>query len=59
MAAEGVETAQSFAILRAMQCDEAQGYFMAKPMPGGDFAGWMRAWQAPQTRLQTDVAALI
>ena len=57
--AEGVETAQGFAILRAMQCDEAQGYFMAKPMPGGDFAGWMRAWQAPQTRLQTDFAALI
>ncbi len=57
--AEGVETAQGFAILRAMQCDEAQGYFMAKPMPGGDFARWMTAWQAPQTKLQSEFAALI
>ncbi len=57
--AEGIETAQSFAILRAMQCDEAQGYFMAKPMPGGDFARWMNAWQAPQTKLQSEFAALI
>ena len=57
--AEGVETAQAFAILRAMNCDEAQGYFLAKPMPGADFAGWVRAWQAPQTRLQTDFAALL
>jgi diguanylate cyclase (GGDEF)-like protein len=57
--AEGVETAQAFSILRAMKCDEAQGYFMAKPMPGTDFAAWLRDWQAPQTRLQTDFAALI
>ncbi len=57
--AEGVETAQGFAILRAMNCDEAQGYFMAKPMPGGDFAGWMNTWQAPQTQLQSEFAALI
>jgi diguanylate cyclase (GGDEF)-like protein len=57
--AEGVETAQGFAILRAMQCDEAQGYFMAKPMPGGDFARWMNAWQAPQTKLQSEFAAFI
>ncbi len=57
--AEGVETAQGFAILRAMQCDEAQGYFMAKPMPGSDFARWFRDWEAPQTRLRTDFATLI
>jgi EAL domain-containing protein (putative c-di-GMP-specific phosphodiesterase class I) len=57
--AEGVETAQGFAILRAMKCDEAQGYFMAKPMPGADFASWVRGWDAPQTRLQTEFAALI
>ncbi len=57
--AEGVETAQGFAILRAMQCDEAQGYFMAKPMPGTDFARWFHAWEAPQTRLRTDFATLI
>jgi len=57
--AEGVESAQGYAILRAMKCDEGQGYFMAKPMPGSDFAGWMRTWEPPRARLQTDFAALI
>jgi EAL domain-containing protein (putative c-di-GMP-specific phosphodiesterase class I) len=31
--AEGVETAESLAILTAMGCDLAQGYFIARPMP--------------------------
>ena len=57
--AEGVETAQAFAILRAMRCDEARGYFMAKPMPGAAFAAWIGAWQAPQSKLRTEFAALI
>ncbi len=57
--AEGVETGQAYALLRAMKCDEAQGYFMAKPMPSEDFAAWLRAWQAPQTRLKTEFAELL
>jgi diguanylate cyclase len=57
--AEGVESAQGFALLRAMQCDEAQGFFMAKPMAREDFGPWLRAWQAPQTRLRTDFAELL
>jgi EAL domain-containing protein (putative c-di-GMP-specific phosphodiesterase class I) len=31
--AEGVEDADSLAVLRAMGCDTAQGYHFAKPMP--------------------------
>ncbi|MBI1408244.1 MAG: EAL domain-containing protein [Caulobacter sp.] len=31
--AEGVETAESLAILTGMGCDLAQGYFIARPMP--------------------------
>jgi EAL domain-containing protein (putative c-di-GMP-specific phosphodiesterase class I)/GGDEF domain-containing protein len=31
--AEGVETAATLALLTAMGCDLAQGYFIAKPMP--------------------------
>jgi EAL domain-containing protein (putative c-di-GMP-specific phosphodiesterase class I) len=35
--AEGVETAEQLAELRALGCDMAQGYFIAKPIPAADF----------------------
>ena len=57
--AEGVETAQTWAILRAMKCDMAQGYFMAKPMPEGDVQAWLGQWSSPETRLRTEFAELI
>lgn len=31
--AEGVETAEVLALLRAASCDQAQGYYLARPMP--------------------------
>lgn len=34
--AEGVETADQLEILRAMGCDEIQGYFFARPMPAAE-----------------------
>jgi diguanylate cyclase (GGDEF)-like protein/PAS domain S-box-containing protein len=34
--AEGVETAEQLAFLKAEGCDEIQGYFFAKPMPVGE-----------------------
>jgi hypothetical protein len=34
--AEGVETARQLAILRALDCDEAQGYLVARPVPAPD-----------------------
>lgn len=34
--AEGVETAQQLAILQALDCNEVQGYFVARPMPADD-----------------------
>jgi diguanylate cyclase len=37
IAAEGVETAESLALLQAMGCDLAQGYYIARPMPLEDF----------------------
>ena len=33
--AEGVETAEQLAILRALGCNEVQGYLIARPMPAG------------------------
>jgi diguanylate cyclase (GGDEF)-like protein len=34
--AEGVETEQQLAILQALDCNEVQGYFIARPMPADD-----------------------
>jgi diguanylate cyclase (GGDEF)-like protein len=41
--AEGIETQGALDLLAAMGCDEAQGYFIAKPMPADQFLAWARA----------------
>ncbi len=40
--AEGVETEEQLATLKARGCDMAQGYLICKPMPARAFAGWVR-----------------
>jgi EAL domain-containing protein (putative c-di-GMP-specific phosphodiesterase class I) len=40
--AEGVETVEDWKLLRDLGCEMAQGYLLAKPMPAGDLAGWIR-----------------
>jgi diguanylate cyclase (GGDEF)-like protein/PAS domain S-box-containing protein len=37
--AEGVETADKVAYLRAEGCDEVQGYYFSRPVPAADFIG--------------------
>jgi EAL domain-containing protein (putative c-di-GMP-specific phosphodiesterase class I) len=39
--AEGVETAEQEAFLRAHNCDEVQGYLISKPMPPDEFAAFL------------------
>jgi diguanylate cyclase (GGDEF)-like protein len=41
--AEGVETAESWGILREMGCDMAQGYLWSAPLPAGKFREWVRS----------------
>jgi diguanylate cyclase (GGDEF)-like protein len=41
--AEGVETAEQLAFLRASGCDEMQGYFFSRPIPPAEFARLLEA----------------
>jgi EAL domain-containing protein (putative c-di-GMP-specific phosphodiesterase class I) len=34
--AEGVETEQHYAFIRATTCDHAQGYYLSRPIPGDE-----------------------
>ena len=44
--AEGVEDRDDWDLVRRTECDMAQGYFIASPMPAADLPGWMAEWQA-------------
>jgi EAL domain-containing protein (putative c-di-GMP-specific phosphodiesterase class I) len=50
--AEGVENANIYALLAELQCDEAQGYFMSKPMIFSEFPGWVQSWEAQHPQSQ-------
>ena len=39
--AEGVETAEQEAVLRAHNCDEIQGFLISKPIPGDEFGEFL------------------
>jgi diguanylate cyclase (GGDEF)-like protein len=45
--AEGVENVNIWHKLKELSCDEAQGYFMGKPMPQPEFIAWRAHWIAP------------
>jgi len=43
--AEGVETATALDYLERAGCDEAQGYFLQRPVPAAEIAPWIVEWQ--------------
>ena len=47
--AEGVETFEQLAFLRESRCDQAQGYFISRPMDAAAFGVWMAENHAGQT----------
>jgi EAL domain-containing protein (putative c-di-GMP-specific phosphodiesterase class I)/FixJ family two-component response regulator len=49
--AEGVEDRDDWAFLQACNCDMAQGYFIAKPMPAEDIPGWLAGWEMRRLEL--------
>jgi EAL domain-containing protein (putative c-di-GMP-specific phosphodiesterase class I)/ActR/RegA family two-component response regulator len=42
--AEGIEKDEEWALLKALNCDVAQGYFIARPMPGEAVPEWHHSW---------------
>jgi len=42
--AEGVENIEIWHLLREQNCDEAQGYYMSKPLPVDAFKTWRDRW---------------
>lgn len=44
--AEGVETPRTLMLLRQLQCDVIQGYYLSRPMPAAEFGVWLaaRSW---------------
>ena len=58
--AEGVESAKTWTLLEGLRCDEAQGFFIAQPMPHEQLHTWVQRWIAPRReRLDTEFAALV
>jgi EAL domain-containing protein (putative c-di-GMP-specific phosphodiesterase class I) len=56
--AEGAETAEQVALLRAQHCDEVQGYFYSKPLTAEAFKAKLEiASQAAQERQLVDILA--
>ncbi len=50
--AEGVETPEQLALLRAHGCDAVQGYYFSRPLPPEDLASWLRAGGWPGSGAQ-------
>lgn len=49
---EGVETQDALAFAAAKGCNDAQGYFIARPMVGHEVPGFMKTWQWRQEALR-------
>jgi diguanylate cyclase (GGDEF)-like protein len=45
--AEGIESEAVWRLLARMGCDQGQGYFMSRPMPADQLAGWLEKWRPP------------
>jgi EAL domain-containing protein (putative c-di-GMP-specific phosphodiesterase class I) len=53
---EGVESRQDWHVLRQAGCDFAQGYFIAKPMPGENIVDWLREWAERREEVTAEAA---
>ena len=57
--AEGVENIEVWDMLRELKCDQAQGFFMGRPMPVGDFPAWATGWGMRRSSADAQGARLL
>jgi EAL domain-containing protein (putative c-di-GMP-specific phosphodiesterase class I) len=50
--AEGVETEAQAALLRSLGCEQAQGYFFAKPMPEAELRALLASHEKPPRKVR-------
>lgn len=55
--AEGIEDQDVYAALQSLGCDSAQGFYMARPMPVDQIAGWLQSTKT-HTWTSSDVNAV-
>jgi EAL domain-containing protein (putative c-di-GMP-specific phosphodiesterase class I)/FixJ family two-component response regulator len=52
--AEGVETLEDWKRVEQLGCDQVQGYFVARPMPGEAIPAWVASWPERRASLFSD-----
>jgi len=52
--AEGIESEAVWRLLAELGCDQGQGYFMSRPIPGDQLVAWLEKWRAPIVPLSLD-----
>ena len=57
--AEGVETEECLEQLRAIGCDAAQGFLIARPMPAPDVERWLLDRKSDREPVRTAVAMVV
>ena len=57
--AEGVENAHVWDMLRDLNCDQAQGYHMGRPMPADTFSNWSVGWLAKRSPAAAGAGAML
>jgi diguanylate cyclase (GGDEF)-like protein len=53
LVAEGVETIEQLNLLRVMGCDQAQGFYLGRPVPSGEVPGMIERLSAQRASCQT------
>ena len=57
--AEGVENSTVWDMLRDLNCDQAQGFHMGRPMPASDFAKWSTGWVTRQRTMHPEARSML